>query len=95
MAMSIVICLMFFAAIGGAMKIVRLPRHCRTCGERIDGVPELEDRRGNCWHFECWQADQVFRWEAYERVASRKVMQAARPGEARNSQQKHRCKYEY
>jgi hypothetical protein len=59
MAMSIVICLLFFAAIVGAMKVVHAPRHCRTCGQRIDGTPELEDRRGNCWHFECWQADQV------------------------------------
>lgn len=76
MAMSIVICLLIFAAIVGAMKVVHAPRHCRTCGECIDGVPELEDKFGNAWHFECWQAEQHKANRLSEKIRQSKQEQA-------------------
>ena len=76
MEMSIVLCLLLFAAIIGAMKVVHAPSHCRTCGQRIDGTPELEDRRGNCWHFECWQSEQVNAKRLSEKIRQSKQEQA-------------------
>jgi hypothetical protein len=73
MAMPIIIAVLIMGAIIGAMKVVHAPRHCRTCGERIDGVPELEDRRGNCWHFECWQAEQVRMRKFSAKIAESKL----------------------
>ena len=64
MTLAIVLGLILIAAIVGAMKIARMPRYCHRCAGRIHGVPELEDKNGNCWHFECWQADRMRQFDA-------------------------------